>query len=139
MFPIRFRLLAYFCLVVWARSAYAQLGKLEQCLPIPSYGSELEEPIPGSDPCRTVDDDMRSDDGAGTDLHIRANDAEGSHGHVRRKLCLWRNQGMWIDHFPVSGATIMSACATSVSPTSAVVEKRQIPFRARSRFAISTS
>ena len=35
----------------------------------------------------------------------------------------------------VSGATIMSACATSCSPTSAAVEKRQMPRSERSSCA----
>src|SRR5262249_45025137 len=102
-------------------------------------GGELEELIVGADPRGPFDDNVRADNAAGTDLHLRADDAEGTHGHVRGELRLRRYQSVRIDHLPVSGATIISSWATSVSPTSAAVEKRQMPFRARSTCAVSTS
>ena len=59
----------------------------------------------------------------------RTDHAEGTHGDIRRQLRLRRHDGMGIDHFAVSGATMISAWATSLSPISAAVEKRQMPFR----------
>jgi hypothetical protein len=47
-------------------------------------GSKLKKPVVGSDSRRTIDDHVRTDDGARTDLHVRADDAEGPHGHIRR-------------------------------------------------------
>src|SRR6185437_10683744 len=69
--------------------------------------SELIDPVARADRGRTVDDDMGADDGARTDANLRADDTEGTHGDVRRQLRLRRNDGMAVDHFAVSGATMI--------------------------------
>src|SRR6516165_870000 len=102
-------------------------------------GSELEDAVVRADRGRAVHDHVWPDDGARTDLHLWANDAEGTDRHIRREPRLGGDDGARVDHLPVSGATIMSAWATSASPTSATVAKRQMPLSDRSSCALSSN
>src|SRR3569833_3120804 len=52
------------------------------------------------------------------------------------ELNAWRYDRPRVNHLPVSGATIISACATSVSPTTAMVSNFQIPLSARCTVAL---
>jgi hypothetical protein len=74
---------------------------------------ELEHAVVGAQGGRAVDDRVRPDDTARTDAHLRTDDAERPDAHVRGELGLRRNDRARVDHRPASGATIMSACATS--------------------------
>src|SRR5579883_317996 len=78
-----------------------------------SDGGERVNPVLGTDRGRTIDDDVGSDDRAPTDANLRADHAEGTHGDLRRQLRSRRYDGVRIDHLAVSGATMISACATS--------------------------
>ncbi len=100
---------------------------------------ELEDPVVGADRGGAVDDDMGPDHGARPDLDIGTDDGERSNLDVRSQPRLGRHDGVGVDHLPVSGATIISAWATSLSPTKAAVEKRQIPLKARSSRAVRMS
>ncbi len=95
---------------------------------IPERG-ELIDVIVGADRRQSGDDGVGTHDRARTDADTGADHAERTHVDVRRQLRLRRDDGVRVDHFAVSGATMMSACATSWSPISAAVEKRQMPFR----------
>src|SRR2546423_5824564 len=65
---------------------------------------------------------MRSDHRTGADAHPGTYDAEGPDADVGRELGLARDDRARIDHLEASGATIISACATSCAPTWAAVE-----------------
>src|SRR2546423_13882723 len=82
---------------------------------------------------------MRSDHRTGADAHPGTYDAEGPDADVGRELGLARDDRARIDHLEASGATIISACATSCAPTEAAVEERQIPLRVRCSCAGSIS
>src|SRR6185437_4533079 len=99
-------------------------------------GGELEYVIVRANDGRPVDHRMRSDHRPGPDLDIRADDREGTNSDVGSELGLRRYDRFRIDHLPVSGATIISACATSVSPTRARVSNFQIPRNARCTVAL---
>src|SRR6185312_7909157 len=101
---------------------------------------------------RPVDDHVRADDRARPDHDIRPDDGERTHGDIGRELRFRRHDGTRIDHdapaagpvplfsrWPLSGATIISACATSLSSTRATVENFQMPLNARSSVAVRTS
>src|SRR5271165_320177 len=88
---------------------------------------ELKYPVAGADSRRTVDHHMRTDPSARTDDHIRPDDAERPDLDIRRNLRLRRYHRARVDHPAaplslgplVSGATMISADATSTPSTSA--------------------
>ncbi len=87
---------------------------------------------------------MRADRGTGTDDYIRADDREGSDRHARAELRARRYDCVRIDHergrhLDTSGATIMSALATSLVPTDALLEKRQMPLKLRVSWTVRIS
>src|SRR5205823_8512392 len=83
---------------------------------------ELEEAVVGADGGRPVDHHMRSDHRTRADAHPGTYDAERPDADVGRELGLGRDDRARIDHLEASGASIISACATSCSPTEAAVE-----------------
>src|SRR4029077_20732068 len=102
-------------------------------------GSELEHVVAGPDDGRPVDHCGGAADGTRADLHARPYHRERADRDVASEARLGRHHGTRVDHPPDSGATIMSACATSLSPTSATVENFQMPRSERSSCAVSTS
>src|ERR1022692_1327909 len=98
--------------------------------------SELINLVVGADARRAVDHDMRSNPGTGTYRHVPTDDAIGPDRDIRRDLRLRCDHGARVDHridHPpaslgprgfaaaalVSGATMISAEATSAPSTSA--------------------
>ncbi len=102
-------------------------------------GGKRKDAVPGTDAGRAVDDNVWTHHRPRADLDVGPDDREGSHGHILGKPGLRGDERQRVDHLPVSGATIISACATSLSPTKAAVAKRQIPLKLRSSWAVSTS
>src|SRR5258708_184030 len=92
-----------------------------------AQGSELKNLVAGADARRSVDHRVRADPSAGADDHIRTDDRERTDLDVRRYLRLRRYHRARIDHPAspfgfeplVSGATMISADATSTPSTSA--------------------
>src|SRR5258707_1018011 len=92
-----------------------------------AQGRELKNLVAGADARRSVDHRVRADPGAGADDHIRTDDRERTDLNVRRQLRLRRYHRARIDHPAspfafepvVSGATMISADATSTPSTSA--------------------
>ncbi len=72
-------------------------------------GGELEDAVLRADARRSVDDGVRTHDRAGPDLHVGADHTERPDGDIRCELCPRRYDGPRIDHFPASGASIISA------------------------------
>src|SRR3569833_198874 len=99
-------------------------------------GGELKDAVVRPNDSWPVDDSVGTYHGARPDLHIRTNDRERPDRHVGGELCSWRYDRPRVNHLPVSGATIISACATSVSPTTAMVSNFQIPLSARCTVAL---
>src|SRR5580700_1465082 len=125
-------------------------------LRIAADGGELEDAVSGADARRPIDHRMRAHARARTNDDIRVDDREWAHRDIGRELSLRRDDRVRIDartlsqvngclragaayHLLASGATIISACATSSVPTSATVEKRQMPLKLRSSCALSSS
>src|SRR5665213_1823145 len=125
-------------------------------LRIAADGCELEYPIGRADARRPADDRMRSDGCSRADHDIGVNDRIRTDADVGCKFRLWRDDRARVNyasfpevdrglgaraptHLLTSGATIISACATSSSPTRAIVEKRQMPLKLRSSCALRMS
>jgi len=123
-------------------------------LRVAANGSKLEDAITHADPRRPGDDRVRPDTAPRTNDDVRLNNGERRNRHSGAELGLRRNDRVRVNHrvFPqikararaathllASGATIISACATSSSPTSAMVEKRQMPLKLRSSCAVRIS
>src|ERR1700722_7355053 len=66
-------------------------------------GGELENVVVGGDRGRGVDDNMRTNNRAGADLHVGTDNGERSNSDVRSELRLRRNNRSRVDHLPVSG------------------------------------
>src|SRR5450759_4023300 len=96
---------------------------------------ELINLVVGADAGRAVDHDMRPNPGTRADPHLSTDDAEGPDRDIRRNLRLRCDHRAWVDHVIghpsaplglrgfaatlVSGATMISADATSAPSTSA--------------------
>ena len=92
-----------------------------------AQGGKLKYLVVGADACRAVDDGVRSYPGAGPDDDVRSDHGERPDLHIRRYLRLRRYHRARGDHPAapvglgtlVSGATMISAEATSTPSTSA--------------------
>ena len=115
---------------------------------------ELINLVVGADAGRTIDDRVRPHPSAGANHHAGADDTERSDFGIRSNLRLRRDHRARIDHPSspdapatlasellapgtlVSGATMISADATTAPSTSARQSNFQIPLKARFRVAL---